>query len=410
MIQLFIFNEISRAAIYGIGTYIRQLIACLDDKFQINIVNYYSDKPELTIVERNKTREFFIPRNQLKYTEGKCDETYFTNSIYLLSDFIDSNNKIIFHFNHFRYEKTFGLLREYWPTCKIIVGIHYFNWCFPLNGNTSYFREIIQKNPDEITDILEKETLATYQQDVAFLRSADHIICLAHYAKDLVRSDYQILENKISLIYNGLKDEAIFLTSNEKKEIKKKLHIDPNEKIILFVGRLDDIKGIDYIIQAFKKLLQKRNDCHLIIVGDGEYSKCLQECKGDWGKILFTGKLLKEEVYQFYQIADIGIMLSKHEQCSFVAIEMMMHGLPIIASDSTGLDEMVSNKVNGYKIKTIENKNKVSFDTNECCRLLTLALNNTEDKKLRSKCRQQYETNYSLACMKEKMQTLYKLI
>ena len=112
MTQLFIFNEISRAAIYGIGTYIQQLISCLDDEFQINIVNYYSDKPEFTIIENDNVRELYIPRNQLKYTEGKCDETYFINSVYLLSDFIEPEKKIIFHFNHFRYEKIFTLLRE----------------------------------------------------------------------------------------------------------------------------------------------------------------------------------------------------------------------------------------------------------------------------------------------------------
>ena len=410
MIQLFIFNEISRAAIYGIGTYIQQLIACLDDEFQINIVNYYSDKPEFTINQNNNAREFYIPRNQLKYTEGKCDETYFINSVYLLSDFIDPENKIIFHFNHFRYEKMFTLLREYWPNCKIILGIHYFNWCFPLNGNTKFFREIIYKKTEELTETVEKETLTTYKQDVAFLKSTDHIICLAQYAKNLLISDYQIPENKLSLIYNGLNDEAIFLTPDEKKTFKKRLHLGPDEKIILFVGRLDDIKGVDYLIQAFKKLLQERDDCHLIIIGDGEYSKCLQECKDDWGKILFTGKLSKQELYQCYQIADVGVMLSKHEQCSFVAIEMMMHGIPIIASDSTGLDEMVSDGINGYKIRTIENQAKVSFDINECQRLLSLAINNKNEEELRKKCRQQYEAVYSLDCMKEKMQTLYQTI
>lgn len=410
MTQLFIFNEISRAAIYGIGTYIQQLISCLDDEFQINIVNYYSDKPEFTIIENDNVRELYIPRNQLKYTEGKCDETYFINSVYLLSDFIEPEKKIIFHFNHFRYEKIFTLLREYWPTCKIILGIHYFNWCFPLNGNTGYFREIIQKSPDDLTETLEKDTQNAYKQDFAFLQKTDQIICLAQYSKDLLCSDYQIPENKISLIRNGLKDEAIFLTSEEKKAIKEKLHINPNEKIILFVGRLDKIKGVDHLIRAFKKLLQERKDCRLIIIGDGEYSKCLQECKDDWGKILFTGKLSKKEVYQFYRLADIGVMLSKHEQCSFVAIEMMMHGIPIIASNSTGLDEMVIDGVNGYKIKTIENKDEVSFDTDECCRLLSLALNNNKEEELKNKCRRQYETHYSLACMKEKMQTLYKLI
>lgn len=410
MIQLFIFNEISRAAIYGIGTYIQQLIACLDDEFQINIVNYYSDKPEFTVVRNNHIREFHIPRNQLKYIEGKCDETYFANSVSLLSDFIEPENKVIFHFNHFRYEKTFSLLREYWPACKIIVGIHYFNWCFPLSGNTGYFREIIRKSPDERMETLEKETLTAYWQDRAFLQSADHIVCLARYAKNLLCSDYQVPENKLSLIYNGLKDEAVFLTPEEKKAIKKKLHIGPDEKIILFVGRLDAIKGVDYLIQAFKKLLQERTDCRLIIVGDGEYANCLQECKEDWGKIVFTGKLSKEEVYPFYRLADVGVMLSKHEQCSFVAIEMMMHGIPIIASDSTGLHEMVTDGVNGYKIKTIENKENVSFDTDKCCRLLSRALNNKKEEEWRNRCRRQYETVYSLARMKENMQTLYKTI
>lgn len=267
MIQLFIFNEISRAAIYGIGTYIQQLIACLDDEFQINIVNFYSDKPEFTSIQNGNIREFHIPRNQLKYTEGKCDETYFVNSVYLLSDFIKPENKIIFHFNHFRYNKTFTLLREYWPNCKIILGIHYFNWCFPLSGNTGYFKEIIRKSLDKLIGTLEKDTLETYKQDTAFLQSADHIICLAQYAKDLLSSEYHIPENKLSLIYNGLKDEAVFLPQEDKHRIKKELHLDPNEKIILFVGRLDDIKGVDFLIQAFKKLLQERkkglpSHCH----------------------------------------------------------------------------------------------------------------------------------------------------
>ena len=103
-------------------------------------------------------------------------------------------------------------------------------------------------------------------------------------------------------------------------------------------------------------------------------------------------------------------MLSKHEQCSFVAIEMMMHGIPIIASDSTGLDEMVSDRVNGYKIKTIENQDKVTFDIDACYQLLSLAIKNKDEEALRKKCRQQYEAVYSLDCMKEKMQTLYQTI
>ena len=411
MIQLFIFNEVSRAAIYGIGTYIQQLLNCLNDSFQVNIVNYYSNKPELTVIEKTANiREIYIPRNQLKYTEGKCDETYFTNSVYLLADFINPDTKLIFHFNHFRYEATLKLLKEYWPECKIILGVHYLSWCFSLNGNTRYFEEIIRKGAEEQTSTLEKDIQTTYKTDVSFLQEVDHIICLAQYAKELLQSEYLVPENKISLIYNGLMDEGIFLSEKEKAIAKKQLHLHPDEKIILFVGRLDDIKGVDYLIQAFKKLLQDREDCRLIIIGDGEYAKCLKECKNDWERIIFTGKLTKEELYRFYQIADIGVMLSKHEQCSFVAIEMMMHGLPIIASDSTGLGEMVIDGQNGYKIKTIENKEEVSFDTDQCHQLLLQALNYNDIQEIKTRCRTQYETVYSLKEMEEKMQKLYKTI
>lgn len=410
MIQLFIFNEISRAAIYGIGTYIQQLIACLNEDFQINIVNYYSDKTEFAVLQKDNVREFYIPRNQLNYTEGKCDEKYFINSVYLLFDFIEPDAKLIFHFNHFRYEAIFSLLREYWPSCKIVLSIHYFNWCFPLNGNTTYFRQIINKLPEEITETIEKETVATYKEDKSFLHSADHIICLAQYAKYLLCSEYDIPETKMSLLYNGLKDEALFLAPDEKSAIRKQLHLTPDEKIILYAGRLDDIKGVDHLIQAFRLLLQERDDCHLVIIGDGEYAKCLKECTDDWGKIIFTGKLTKEDVYRFYQVADVGVMLSKHEQCSFVAIEMMMHGLPIIASNSTGLDEMVQEGYNGYKIPTIENKAEVSFDIDQCYRFLSRSLKDENSSSIRERCRTQYETIYSLEQMRKKMLSIYQTI
>lgn len=410
MIQLFIFNEISRAAIYGIGTYIQQLLACVDNDFQVNIINYYSDKPEFTVLQQNHVREFYIPRNQLNYTEEKCDEKYFINSVYLLSDFIEPDAKLIFHFNHFRYKAPILLLREYWPSCKIILSIHYFNWCFQLSGNIVYFKQIIKKIPEEITDTVEKETVATYKDDKSFLHSVDHIICLAQYAKDLLCSEYDILETKISLLYNGLKDERVCLSLDKKRSIKKQLHLTPDEKIILYVGRLDEMKGVDLLIQAFRLLLHERNDCRLVLIGDGEYAKCLKESTGDWAKIIFTGKLTKEGVYRFYQIADIGVMLSKHEQCSFVTIEMMMHGLPIIASNSIGLDEIVQDGYNGYKISTIENKAKVSFDIDQCYQLLSRSLKDEHGSSMRKRSRARYETVYSLEQMKEKMLSIYQML
>ena len=79
-------------------------------------------------------------------------------------------------------------------------------------------------------------------------------------------------------------------------------------------------------------------------MGEGDFALYLKECKGYWNKITFTGKLAKSELNKFYQIADIGILLSLHEQCSYVVLEMLSYGIPIIGSDSTGLKEMIENK------------------------------------------------------------------
>lgn len=75
-----------------------------------------------------------------------------------------------------------------------------------------------------------------------------------------------------------------------------------------------------------------------------------------WSKIIFSGRLPKELIYKFYQIADVGILPSFAEQCSYVAIEMMMHGLPIVGTDSTGLSEMIIDGENGYKVNLNEMK------------------------------------------------------
>lgn len=52
------------------------------------------------------------------------------------------------------------------------------------------------------------------------------------------------------------------------------------DQIILYVGRLNQIKGVYYLINAFRKLLDCLPNVHLLVVGDGDYSAYLSECEG----------------------------------------------------------------------------------------------------------------------------------
>ena len=70
---------------------------------------------------------------------------------------------------------------------------------------------------------------------------------------DLLREDYGVEKEKLVVVYNGLKDEAIKLSKEERLEKRSALGFRETDKIILFVGRLDRIKGVQYLIEAFGK-------------------------------------------------------------------------------------------------------------------------------------------------------------
>lgn len=180
--------------------------------------------------------------------------------------------------------------------------------------------------------------------------------------------------------------------------MKKKLFLNHGEKIILFVGRLDFVKGLDILIKAIEGVLPLESDIRLLVVGDGNFEYYINQGSDISAKITYVGKISKERLYSYYQVADIGVIPSFHEQCSYVAIEMMMFGLPIIGTDSTGLNEMILDECKLY----IKDKEPL---VNQLSNRLTFLLG---DEKVRKRIgvayRKKYEEEYSF----EKMCMNYK--
>lgn len=182
---------------------------------------------------------------------------------------------------------------------------------------------------------------------------------------------------------------------------RNKIGIKRNKMLILFVGRLDEIKGVDILLEAFCKL-ENTNKYHLLIAGNGDYNKYLK-LTNMRTNISFLGFLEKDKLYKLYQICDIGIMLSFHEQCSYVAIEFMMHGVPLIYSTSTGLKEMAQ----GVSIPVIK-KDDTCFIKPENVKKAILYLS---DKSVRNrfsiKSRTSYSNKYTLSRMEHSICNLF---
>lgn len=126
-----------------------------------------------------------------------------------------------------------------------------------------------------------------------------------------------------------------------------------DKRVVLFVGRLVEIKGVTYLIEAMRQL-----DAKLIIVGSGPLEKQLKKQAKDMGdKVQFLGSRTHEELRTIYASADVFVAPSittedgAKEGFGLVIIEAMSSGLPVIGSDSGGISEIVVNGENGFLVE-----------------------------------------------------------
>ena len=337
--NLYIFNESSRAAVYGVGTYIRELSATLKDSdINVCIVHLRFEKPDNETAEPDDVCHLYIPP-PINYNAPLFwmhqYELYYRNVVYLLRLHIHETERPVFHLN---YNKSGKLAEELKKTfdCRIVVSAHYADWSFSVYDNLPQLRLRLK---EERLDDFGKNLKKSFEEERAIYTKADRVICLSNYMFNILCQDYELDATKISIIPNGLTDTA--KTKSDKIVLRKKRKIPTKEKIILFAGRMDEIKGLKYLINAFRNVLHVFPQSRLVIAGDGDFSKYTKESQDICSKITYTGLLDKEQLYEWYCLANLGVVPSLFEPFGYVAVEMMIHRLPIVATSTSGLNEVV---------------------------------------------------------------------
>lgn len=175
---------------------------------------------------------------------------------------------------------------------------------------------------------------------------------------------------KIKMVPNWIEKKPFFENG---KNLKKKLKIDKNSKVILYVHRLSLRKGADYLPKIISKISRKAKNITFLIIGDGPLKKSLQNRKYPLTTI-FTGNIPQKAVFKYYAIADIFIMPSRREGFPRVILEAMRAGLPIVTTDVGEVTNMLPKEQNKY---IISENNLNTFAS----AILTLL----KEKKLRNK-------------------------
>jgi glycogen(starch) synthase len=135
------------------------------------------------------------------------------------------------------------------------------------------------------------------------------------------------------------------------REFRSKFAL-PEEKIVLFVGRLVYEKGVHVLVNAVPKVLEKAN-AKFIIVGNGymkEQLSGLVKSRGLAHKVLFTGFVDDETLRKLQRCADVSVVPSLFEPFGIVALEAMAARSPVVVSDTGGLSEIVEHDVSGVKV------------------------------------------------------------
>lgn len=419
MIKYYIINNASRASKYGVGTYITQLLSCLSSIKDVNvfIIDMFADTDEYSVsVDNANYIHYLIPR-----IEGIVEsDIYCRSAFYYIVQQVNSksDDDIIFHFNYYQHFQLAMRLKTFNPTCKIFFTVHYLSWCFILNGNLSKFRIFIDKqrnlfrnkmefnsdyaeNEDKLLINKGDELMESYQLECKFMQLADSVIVLSKKTNEIIEKDYHIDGNKLIIIKNGLEDRFCKLKENNFFKKRNRKNSWDSRINVLYVGRLDEIKGVCYLIKAFKILYEKDKSLHLYLIGDGDMGYYLSEAQEICEAVTFTYRLNYLKTEHFYSQATIGVLPSFHEQCSYTAIEMMMNAIPYIGTDSTGLKEMLENTPGNIVHIDEDNFDANSFIRDLSQKMSKLIYNKNYYKESSYLVRQSYLDSYTINQMEE---------
>jgi len=182
------------------------------------------------------------------------------------------------------------------------------------------------------------------------LATADAVVL---YSKSMVKrvedeSNVVLDAGKLYFVRNPV-DTGRF-KPGEESALKSKLGIDRDEKVVLYVGRVNEKKGVGDLFSAFSRLKER---AALLVVGKCEEAykrKLLKLVEGR--KAIFTGEVPNSELPSYYNVCDVFLMPSrKYEGIPRVVLEAMAAGKPVIASDVGGVKDVIKEGQTGLLFK-----------------------------------------------------------
>lgn len=249
---------------------------------------------------------------------------------------------------------------HYWISGLAAIDLHQ-KWGVPIVHmfhTLGVMKNRVAQSPDEI----EGEYRIEGEKEV--LKKADRIIVATNAEYAQLMWLYQADVNKIVVIPPGVDIGRFYpIPSDEAKEY---IGVPPCGRMILFVGRIEPLKGLDVLIEAIgiihnKNVMNENSFCLAIIGGEPDQSPeneniemarimALSEQYGLKEFVTFLGKRSQDSLPYYYSAAEIVVVPSQYESFGMVALEAMACGKPVVASQIGGLAYLVQDGITGFTV------------------------------------------------------------
>jgi D-inositol-3-phosphate glycosyltransferase len=225
---------------------------------------------------------------------------------------------------------------------------------------------------------------------------------------------YKIDTKKVTVIPPGVDASRFYPIPAD--EAKAFMGIPPDDRLVLYVGRIEALKGLDVLLEAMGRYCQHsqtdQSHLHLIVIGgdpDASSEKMstemtrLKELREKYGledMVTFRGKQDQDTLPYYYSAAEVVVVPSHYESFGMVALEAMACGTPVVASQVGGLAYLVKDGVTGYTVPV--------GDPHELCEHLRDLI---EDRTLRKQMGEQaarFALQYAWEEIAGKIVELYK--